>query len=247
MAKNPFAGVTSSAQRIPLTPAPAPIEPNASTIALDQIIDRSGGDSRPLTLSHVSNLAESIAAVGLIQPIAVDNQGRLLAGGHRWAAIKELKASNPDAFKKHFREGIPVRRYEFDAAENVELALAIEATENEKRRDYTPAEVRELANRLKEAGYHYTPGRAKAGQKSFLPSLSVIVGKSERTVQRYLSEEGSSLNTTDVVFRKQLEQSIRSLRKLQAIKPSSPQERQLLKEIPAMLDRLERTYSQKNL
>ena len=242
MAKTPFAGVTSSAQRITMTPAP--IETKASTIAIDQIIDRSGGDSRLLTPSHVSNLAESIAAVGLIQPIAIDNQGRLLAGGHRRAAIEKLQTSNPDAFKKHFSEGIPVRRYEFDAAENVELALAIEATENEKRRDYTPAEVRELANRLKEAGYHYTPGRAKAGQKSFLPSLSVIVGKSERTVQRYLSEEGSSLNTTDVVFRKQLEQSIRSLRKLQDIKPSSPKERQLLKEIPAMLDRLEQTSSQ---
>ena len=242
MAKTPFAGVTSSAQRIPMTPTP--IETKASTIAIDQIIDRLGGDSRPLTPSHVSNLAESIAAVGLIQPIAIDNQGRLLAGGHRRAAIEELQTSNPDAFKKHFSEGIPVRRYEFDAAENVELALAIEATENEKRRDYTPAEVRELANRLKEAGYHYTPGRAKAGQKSFLPSLSVIVGKSERTVQRYLSEEGSSLNTTSVVFRKQLEQSIRSLRKLQDIKPSSPKERQLLKEIPAMLDRLEQTSSQ---
>ena len=242
MAKTPFAGVTSSAQRIPMTPTP--IETKASTIAIDQIIDRLGGDSRPLTPSHVSNLAESIAAVGLIQPIAIDNQGRLLAGGHRRAAIEELQTSNPDAFKKHFSEGIPVRRYEFDAAENVELALAIEATENEKRRDYTPAEVRELANRLKEAGYHYTPGRAKAGQKSFLPSLSVIVGKSERTVQRYLSEEGSSLNTTDVVFRKQLEQSIRSLRKLQDIKPSSSKERQLLKEIPAMLDRLEQTSSQ---
>jgi ParB family transcriptional regulator, chromosome partitioning protein len=241
MAKHLFAGVTSSAQRITITPAP--IETKASTLALDQIIDRSSGDSRPLTPSHVTNLAESIAAVGLIQPIAVDNQGRLLAGGHRRAAIEELKESNPDVFKKHFSEGIPVRRYEFDAAENVELALAIEATENEKRRDYTPAEVRELASRLKEAGYHYTPGRAKAGQKSFLPSLSVIVGKSERTVQRYLSEEGSSLNTTDVVFRKQLEQSIRSLRKLQDIKPSSPKERQLLKDIPEMIDRLEQTYS----
>ena len=143
MAKHPFAGVTSSAQRITLTPAP--IETKASTLALDQIIDRSGGDSRPLTPSHVTNLAESLAAVGLIQPIAVDNQGRLLAGGHRRAAIEELKESNPDAFQKHFSEGIPVRRYEFDAAENMELALAIEATENEKRRDYTPAEVRELA------------------------------------------------------------------------------------------------------
>jgi ParB family transcriptional regulator, chromosome partitioning protein len=91
--------------------------------------------------------------LGLIQPIAVDAQGQLLAGGHRRAAIVHLKAIDPVAFTKHFSAGVPVRRYDFNALEDPNLALAIEASENEKRRDYTAAEVRDLADRLKDAGY----------------------------------------------------------------------------------------------
>ncbi|NJN49605.1 MAG: hypothetical protein HC805_07365 [Alkalinema sp. RL_2_19] len=66
--------------------------------------------------------------------------------------------------------------------------MAIEASENEKRRDYTPGEVRELADRLVAAGYRKTEGRPKKGEKALIPSLSVIVGKSHRTLHRYLEE-----------------------------------------------------------
>jgi ParB family transcriptional regulator, chromosome partitioning protein len=161
----------------------------ATTLPLECITERPGGDTRPLTPSHVESLAESIAAVGLIQPIAVDNQGRLLAGGHRRAAVEYLKATDKDSFEQWFSEGVPIRQYEFDAAKEPELALAIEATENEKRRDYTPVEVRELADRLKLAGYNYTSGRPAKGQKSLIPSLSVIVGKSDKTIRRYLAND----------------------------------------------------------
>ena len=115
---------------------------NSSLVALDEIIDRPL-DTRQLNPAHVESLAESIAILGLIQPIAVDSQGRLLAGGHRRAAIVYLQETNPVAYTEHFSMGIPVRRYDFNAFDNPNLALAIEATENEKRRDYTASEVRE--------------------------------------------------------------------------------------------------------
>ena len=68
------------------------------TLPLDSVTDRVEGDSRPLNPAHVEELSDSIAVVGLIAPIAVDSQGRLLAGGHRRAAIVLLQERNPDAY-----------------------------------------------------------------------------------------------------------------------------------------------------
>ncbi len=184
MSKSPFAGITSSAKRIDQTA----VNNTSINIPLEEITDRPGGDTRSLNQPHVEALAESISAVGLIQPIAVDIKGNLLAGGHRRAAIYHLSVFNPEAFNTHFSQGIPIRRYDFDASQDTEMALAIEATENEKRRDYTPEEVKDLAERLKLAGYNYTSGRPKKGQKSLIPSLSVIVGKSDKTIRRYLED-----------------------------------------------------------
>ncbi len=184
MSKSPFAGITSSAKRIDRPAANS----TSIYISLEEITDRPGGNTRSLNQPHVEALAESIAAVGLIQPIAVDTRGNLLAGGHRRAAIYHLSIFNPEAFNTHFSFGIPIRRYDFDATQDTEMALAIEATENEKRRDYTLEEVKDLAERLKVAGYNYTSGRPKKGQKSLIPSLSVIVGKSDKTIRRYLED-----------------------------------------------------------
>lgn len=157
-----------------------------STMPLSAILDRPHGDTRPLNPAHISELAESIAAVGLIQPIAVDSQGHLLAGGHRRAALELLEQEQPARYAELFSQGVPVRVFEFDAAEDADQAIAIEAAENEKRRDYTPAEVRELADRLVQAGYSNSSGRPKKEQKALVPALMTIVGKSRRTVQRYL-------------------------------------------------------------
>jgi ParB family transcriptional regulator, chromosome partitioning protein len=220
---------------------------NQSTLKIDEIRDRANADTRPLTKSHVEALAESIAAVGLIQPIAVDKQGRLLAGGHRKAAILYLREQNTEAFEQHFAAGVPIYRYEFDAEAEPERALAIETSENEKRRDYTATEVRELAERLKSAGYHHTRGRAKTGTKALLPSLAVIVGKSERQIKRYLADEPTEdLNGTSVPFsQKHLKQAIQALNKYQTASPNTPKERKLLKEIPDIIARLEQAIDQK--
>ncbi len=162
---------------------------SAATLSIDSITDRVGGDTRPLNPAHIEELADSIAVVGLIAPIAVDSQGRLLAGGHRRAAILLLREQDPDAYAKQFPNGqVPIRRYDFDSQIEPEKALAIEASENEKRRDYTPTEVRAIADRLRAAGYRDAPGKPKKGEKALRPALELIIGKSIRQVRRYLND-----------------------------------------------------------
>lgn len=162
---------------------------STSTLALDSITDRVDGDTRPLNPAHIEALADSIAIVGLIAPIAVDSRGRLLAGGHRRAAIALLREQDPEAYAKQFPNGqVPIRRYDFDSETEPDKALAIEATENEKRRDYTPAEVRAIADRLRAVGYRDAPGKPKKGEKALRPALELIIGKSIRQVRRYLND-----------------------------------------------------------
>ena len=57
---------------------------------LDEITPRAGGDTRPLTPKHVFGLAMTIHELGLIEPIVIDRDGRLIAGGHRLMAMKLL-------------------------------------------------------------------------------------------------------------------------------------------------------------
>ncbi len=240
MAKSPFAGVISSAKRVPIE---QDLSSRKSLLPLDSILPRFE-DTRAINQAHVEALSESIAAVGLIQPIAVDSNGRLLAGGHRLAAIEHLKINDNNSYIKHFPEGVPVRRYDFDASIDKTQALAIEATENEKRRDYTPAEVRELADKLEAAGYHRSKGRAKKGQKSVGPTLALIVGKSQRTIERYLAgdedkDTSDSLNPTNDVFNKNLQSTLRALKKLRAVKVNSNREQKIQMEVEALIKTLE--------
>ena len=165
-----------------------PDETVTSRLPLEQIKERAFGDTRLLNEAHVTELAESIAALGLIEPLVIDTKQRLLAGGHRKAAIMLIQQSQPEVFSERFSDGIPIYQMDFDSEAEPERALAIETTENEKRRDYTPAEIREIAEKLRSAGYEDVKGRPKQGQKPLMPALSVVVGKSRRHLRRQLSE-----------------------------------------------------------
>jgi ParB family transcriptional regulator, chromosome partitioning protein len=146
-------------------------------------------NSRSLDDAHVLELMESIVVLGLIEPLAIDSQGRLLAGGHRLEAIRRLETENPEAFQQQFpHRMVPARVFAFDADQDAALAFQIEVAENEKRRDYTKDEVKGIADRLKSAGFVELKGRPKAGQKALMPALSVVVGKSIRRVRQYLNE-----------------------------------------------------------
>ncbi len=188
-----------------------------ASLPLGKILDRTS-DTRELSEQHVEELAESIAVLGLLEPLIVDRRGRLLAGGHRKAAINTVKERDSKAYQQHFpNDLVPVRIVDFDAEENLDLALQIEVSENEKRRDYTPREVRALADRLRGAGYADVKGRPAKGEKALRPALEVILGKSIRTVRRYLNESSpESVTRVRLSEEEEKDALIRSLKRLRS-------------------------------
>jgi ParB family chromosome partitioning protein len=79
-----------------------PVEAVESKLPLESIGERSLDDTRDLNEDHVAELAESIAALGLIEPIVVDAKQRLLAGAHRKAAIQLLQPSVRSHYQQCF-------------------------------------------------------------------------------------------------------------------------------------------------
>lgn len=187
MAK-PAASVRGKATAV-LGPAPDPVQaPGRDYLALTDI-DASAVRTRELREAHVAALAESIAALGLIHPPAVDRRNRLLAGAHRMAALRWLERHQPQRFAELFPRGVPIWRMDLNAESDVDLALAVEISENEQRRDYSHAEIQRLADRLRAAGFHYTSegGRPRSDARPLMPALEIIVGKSVRQLRRILN------------------------------------------------------------
>jgi ParB family transcriptional regulator, chromosome partitioning protein len=174
-------------------------------------------DTRPAKADQVLALAESICAVGLLQPPAIDKAHRIIAGLNRITACR-LLLTHPSA-RRTFLSGfqgfddemagridalpaivelpeplaggkIPVRvMLDLDAHQDPEAALAAEAAENIARRQYAPAEVKSLAKRLYAAGFREVKGRPKKGEKALRPALANILGLDERHVRRLLNKE----------------------------------------------------------
>jgi ParB family chromosome partitioning protein len=184
-------------------------------LPLASIQPRPGGDSRYLKASHILNLAESIDAVGLVEPPTVDLAGHLLAGAHRIAALKLLaqtdcesriemwlKITGSDKSRLSERqqmeierlrslhplgsEEVPVMILPFNALDDPSLALAVETSENTQRKSYSKQEIFTLVQRLREAGFVEREGRPRVGEKALRPALSIVIGKSANTVRRWL-------------------------------------------------------------
>lgn len=211
----------SKLQLQPASTAKAKLDLTAGTaqIAIADIRLRKDADTRPLNARHVVELAESIAVLGLLEPIVVDTAGHLLAGGHRLAALQLLAESQIMARRKVFlircdctdtpksdsevgeladrlamlgesplpEITLPVQVVDVSGRGGPNLALAVEAAENNIRRQYTRYEIADLANRFKAAGYKTTPGKPKPGEKTMLNALQAAVGKSKRQIQNILS------------------------------------------------------------
>lgn len=174
-----------------------------TTILLDQIMEREE-DTRDIKDDHVAALVESIGVLGLLEPLVVDTRARLIAGKHRLYALRVLRDKNNAQFSELFPgEEVPVRMLLFNAAEEPERALHCEVAENEHRRDYTPKEVKALADRLVAAGYSYGKGRPAKGKKPLLPAMETIIGKSARTIRRYLDDQLEE-NRTNADFSEQV-------------------------------------------
>jgi|SRR5579883_363555 len=224
---------------------PSQLKAQDSSLPLGQIQPRQE-DTRPLNAAHVAALMDSIAVLGLIEPLVTDKKGRLLAGGHRLAAINLLKESRPEKYQTQFPEDrVPVRTLSFNAEEEPELALQIEIAENEQRRDYTSIEVKAIAERLRTAGYVEVKGRPKKGQKALMPALAVVVGKHLRTVQRYLSDEDEDTetgkSTTHVVL---LRQALSKLNQWQKVQPQSTTEKALAERLPELISLMEKVLQE---
>jgi ParB family chromosome partitioning protein len=219
---------------------PSALESQISTLLLDHINEREQ-DTRSLSSKHVESLSESIAVLGLIEPLVVDQSGNLLAGGHRLAAIRMLKRDRLQTYYQHFPDDcVPIRRLSFKVEEDPDLALQIEIAENEQRRDYTAMEIRAIADRLRRSGYAQLKGRPRQGQKALMPALAVVVGKHLRTIQRYLTDDlendSPQKSTTSVVL---LQQSLSKLKKWQQIPHETQQEQNLEKDLSELIQKIE--------
>jgi hypothetical protein len=176
--------------------------------------------SRPLDYRHVLDMAHSIAALGLIQPLVVDIDDVVVAGGHRFAAllllgegaterknqlaflcpattsaqldqIADLLNELPTVATQVDFQCIPIRALPLRIATDAEAAWRIEVAENERRKDYKPKEVRAIAERLQLQGYRLRSGGGGTEPRA-LPVLTALLGKSERQVRRILREEDNS-------------------------------------------------------
>lgn len=187
-------------------------------------------DTRPARAEHVLAIAESIAAVGLVQPLAVDKHHRLIAGLHRLHACLLLltppkgredafalltdapKVENaedrlaalpaPSKLLEPLRgEKIPCRVFtDLDAEKDANAALAAEAAENTARRQYTAPEVEAVVARLKKAGYRELKGRPKKGQKALRPALQTVLGISPRQATNVLKKDATGKASNVATF-----------------------------------------------
>jgi ParB family transcriptional regulator, chromosome partitioning protein len=240
MSMSKLTGALKAAQQRTATIPPAP---TGGFYPLDQIKLRHQ-DTRPLNEIHVAALAESIGVLGLIEPVAIDAKGQLLAGGHRLAAIKQIQANEPETFQKQFPGGaIPARVFPFNADQEPELALQIEIAENEKRRDYSSSEVRDIADRLRNMGFSDVQGRPRKEQKALMPALSVVVGRSIRRVRQLMNQEdetqaslaGAGSESGSDESRKRfllLQTALRSLEKWEKLRGETTLEKELAAKLP---------------
>lgn len=160
-----------------------------SLIPLERINDRPDGDTRPLNQEHITELVNSIAVLGLISPLTVDRNYKLLAGAHRRAALQELSIIQPERYRELFGGGVPVRVMDFDAVSNPVDALQVEVEENTQRRNYTVKEIKEAARKLENAGYERLRGRPAPGQKSLNRELMNVFRLSRRRITEILNTE----------------------------------------------------------
>lgn len=209
----------------------------ASTLHYSKILDRWAEDTRPLDPEHVEALAESILALNkLIQPIAIDIADRLIAGGHRRAAIHKIfqsrKKSVVEARDRIFPLGqVPVHRLDLDSSEDEAGALAAEAAENEKRKDYKASEVKAIARKLEALGYERTVGKPRKGSKSLIKALSSITKKSRSSLYRDLEEEKAPSLTDEQRHDRKIESAVKAIQIAATSKSITEEESLVLLEI----------------
>jgi ParB/RepB/Spo0J family partition protein len=130
-------------------------------------------------LGDVEALARSIAEIGLLHPVVVRSDGKLIAGERRVAAFKHLG-----------RDKIPA------TVVNLEKVVLGEYAENTFRKNFTPSEVADIADALEpvekaKARERMVAGKSPAGNSrrvrrapTALDRVAKIVGKDRRTIEK---------------------------------------------------------------
>ena len=202
--------------------------------------------TRSLDPRHLVDLARSIGALGLIHPLVIDVEDVVVAGSHRYAALRLLSAHPdervallaslcPAAYAGTLAPlaepvqllavspgvvdfmRIPVRVLPLSMAKNPDDAWRAEVAENEQRRDYKPSEVKELARRLEAQGYTMRKG-GRLDPLRVLPVLSALVGKSDRQIRRILlAADAPEDNRSDVRLPKRTKLAVDASAALKAV------------------------------
>lgn len=145
--------------------------------------DRDPGDVR--------DLMDSMAAVGLLHPLVVTPDHRLVAGGRRLEAAKRLG-------------WVEVEVSEVASLADAEMALRAEMDENTCRRDLTPVEAAGARQRRAKVLAPLAEKREKAGKAQ--PSSKLDEGPASSRLTRKVAAKGtgysgSTLDKVDAVVR----------------------------------------------
>lgn len=144
-----------------------------------------GWKSFGLDEKHVAKLEESIGEIGLINPITINTDGRLIAGGHRLAAHRRLKLDTIAVKVLDLDEvGLQIARIDENLLHRTITALERSELLAERKRLYEQAhpEVRQGGSPGKKGG---GKGRKTQPIASFASDVAAKTGGSERAVQLY--------------------------------------------------------------
>lgn len=140
-------------------------------------------------LGDLQALAESIALVGLLHPIVIDSQHRLVAGQRRLEAVKILGW-----------ETIPVTVIDLDSI------AAGELIENSCRKDFLPSEIAAIARTLRpkvqEQARQRRASKLKQGQNSPVQEncLDGDGGQTRDIVARFAGVSGRTLEKIEAII-----------------------------------------------
>lgn len=138
---------------------------------------------RKFDVEEIDSLAHSIALLGLLQPIAITPDKKLIFGARRVRAFRALR-----------RKTIPARIIDVD--DPVTL-LRMEDEENECRLDFTPSEKVEIARRIEESMGNRWGGDRKSSVSN--GTLEKPIGRAEEIAAKSVDMSHTSYRRAKAV------------------------------------------------
>lgn len=136
--------------------------------------------------AELQKLAESIKRLGLLQPVVLNSEHKLIAGRRRIAACRELGMTHVSALV-------------CATCDDVRKALAAERDENTCRLELTPTQKKEIADRIREAEKPEAENREKSGKNSDSRPCGNFPQGRAKTVDELAAE---AAGTSDKTLRK---------------------------------------------